>query len=240
MLARYDPPFRRVWWLGMPAFRRILLFAQVTPMAIAASTPVNAPVAPAPVIRSFWVRRRVAITGLLALCAVIYQIVAKIAPLNALDFGNPWLSVAYASIVLGLVVRSWAAGNLVKCVTLTQSGPYGLVRHPLYSGTFLLVFGFALLSGSWVSVALVVAPLLFIYPATVSYEERLLSREFGPAWTTYAAKTPRLIPNRIPMPSELVWFLDRWRRNGEYNAWLGAIAAIIGLVVIQTVGFGRS
>lgn len=202
-------------------------------MAIATSTASPAP--SAPIQLGYVVRRRVTITAALALCAVVYQVIAKKAPLNATNFANPWLIAAYVAILSGLLVRSWAAGNLVKCVTLTQSGPYALVRHPLYSGSFLLVLGFAILSGSWLSVALVVGPLVYIYSKTVSYEERLLTREFGGSWHAYAAKTPRLIPNRLPSFSELKWSLSRWRANGEYNAWLGAIGVIGGLIAIQTL-----
>jgi protein-S-isoprenylcysteine O-methyltransferase Ste14 len=202
-------------------------------MAIATSpaSPTPAP----PLTINFVVRRRVTITAALALCAVIYQVVARKAPLDAINFANPWLVVAYAAILSGLLVRSWAAGNLVKCVTLTQSGPYALVRHPLYSGSFLLVLGFAILSGSWLSVALVVGPLVYIYSKTVSYEERLLTRQFGGSWHTYATKTPRLIPNRLPAISELSWSLARWRANGEYNAWLGALGVIGGLIAVQAL-----
>ena len=45
-------------------------------------------------------------------------------------------------IALGLALRSWSAGHLVKNQDLTMTGPYAHLRHPLYAGTMLLTAGF--------------------------------------------------------------------------------------------------
>ena len=49
--------------------------------------------------------------------------------------------------VLGILVRLWASGFVVKNKELSTTGPYGLVRHPLYTGNILMLIGYCLANG---------------------------------------------------------------------------------------------
>jgi len=51
-------------------------------------------------------------------------------------------------IMFGEMVRLWASGYLVKLDEVTTSGPYSIVRNPLYAGTFMMAIGLCLLSES--------------------------------------------------------------------------------------------
>ena len=54
------------------------------------------------------------------------------------------------AVLLGVAVRTWGAGHLVKTTSLTISGPYARMRHPLYVGTLLCGSGIAvMLGGAW-------------------------------------------------------------------------------------------
>ena len=105
-----------------------------------------------------------------------------------------WLGVSL--VVLGEGVRLWASGHIVKNKELTTTGPYALVRHPLYVGNILLLAGFAAASGLWWSAPVVLALLLFYYPPAVEYEDHRLSRLFESQWREWAGHTRALIPNR--------------------------------------------
>ncbi|HJT11079.1 MAG TPA: isoprenylcysteine carboxylmethyltransferase family protein [Dongiaceae bacterium] len=74
-----------------------------------------------------------------------------------------------------------------------SDGPYAIVRHPMYSGTLLLIAGLPLLLGSWWGLALApVISLLFAIRAVM--EERTLMAEL-PGYTDYAARVRyRMIP----------------------------------------------
>jgi protein-S-isoprenylcysteine O-methyltransferase Ste14 len=74
-----------------------------------------------------------------------------------------------------------------------STGPYALVRHPMYSGIMLFFFGVPLLVGSWWGVALAPAfAILFALRADI--EERALVAGL-PGYADYAARVRyRLLP----------------------------------------------
>jgi protein-S-isoprenylcysteine O-methyltransferase Ste14 len=75
---------------------------------------------------------------------------------------------------------------------LVTSGPYHLVRHPIYSGILLASFGTAVgLSWSWL-IAVALAAVYFVYSATV--EEHNLTEQFPDAYPAYKHSTKMLVP----------------------------------------------
>jgi protein-S-isoprenylcysteine O-methyltransferase Ste14 len=82
--------------------------------------------------------------------------------------------------------RPKASGKLI------QTGPYRLVRHPVYAGGIALAFGWALWVGGWLTLLYALLLLVFMdYKA--SREERWL-RERYPGYPAYAARVRKLIP----------------------------------------------
>jgi 2-amino-4-hydroxy-6-hydroxymethyldihydropteridine diphosphokinase len=79
---------------------------------------------------------------------------------------------------------------------LTTTGPYGLVRHPMYGGILLAVIGASILAGSWWAGA-AAAPLGILFYFKSRHEERFL-RIVYPAYPDYARSVPkRLLPGII-------------------------------------------
>ncbi len=75
---------------------------------------------------------------------------------------------------------------------LVTSGPYRLVRHPIYSGILLAMLGTALATYLYWLIALGVMGAYFIYSAKV--EEGLMRASFPTTYSSYRAKTKMLIP----------------------------------------------
>jgi len=75
---------------------------------------------------------------------------------------------------------------------LVTSGPYRLVRHPIYSGLLLAVLGTALATDIHWLIVFGIVGVYFVYSARV--EERLLSSSFPTAYSNYKMKTKMLIP----------------------------------------------
>lgn len=107
----------------------------------------------------------------------------------------PWaLYLATVFVVLGVVVRLWASGFIMKNKELATNGPYALVRHPLYVGNILIVYAFAGASGIWWTFVIATAFFVFYYPPAIEYEDRKLAAIFGDAWQEFAKHTPALLP----------------------------------------------
>jgi protein-S-isoprenylcysteine O-methyltransferase Ste14 len=75
---------------------------------------------------------------------------------------------------------------------LVSSGPYRLVRHPIYSGVLVAGVGTAVaLSWAWL-IAVALAGVYFVYSATV--EERNLTEQFPDTYPAYKRSTRMLLP----------------------------------------------
>ncbi len=75
---------------------------------------------------------------------------------------------------------------------LVTSGPYRLVRHPIYSGILVANVGTAMaLSWFWLA-AFGLAAIYFVYSATV--EEKFLTEQFPEAYPAYKRSSKMLIP----------------------------------------------
>jgi protein-S-isoprenylcysteine O-methyltransferase Ste14 len=75
---------------------------------------------------------------------------------------------------------------------LIERGPYGVVRHPVYSGGLLVAAGISLALSPW---SLVVSAILaVVWALKASVEERFLIERY-PAYAEYCARTRyRLVP----------------------------------------------
>jgi len=86
--------------------------------------------------------------------------------------------------------RSWSI--MAAARTLVTSGPYGVVRHPLYASELLSMFGIALYYISVPGLLIVLATIAFTLRRTYN-EERVLRSAF-PEYEEYARRVPRIIP----------------------------------------------
>jgi protein-S-isoprenylcysteine O-methyltransferase Ste14 len=110
---------------------------------------------------------------------------------------TPLKIVGVVLVVLGLTVALWARGALGRAFTAltrppagaerTESGPYQLVRHPMYGGGILLFVGLSLMFG--VGALLLTAALAFLWRAKSAVEERELMHRF-PEYDGYRTRTP--------------------------------------------------
>ena len=75
---------------------------------------------------------------------------------------------------------------------LVTSGPYHLIRHPIYSGVLLAGVGTAVaLSWLWL-IAVALAGVYFVYSATV--EERTMAAQFPESYPVYRRSTKMFVP----------------------------------------------
>jgi protein-S-isoprenylcysteine O-methyltransferase Ste14 len=80
---------------------------------------------------------------------------------------------------------------------LVTSGPFAVVRHPMYLGLALAAIGALAVYRTWSTVLFVVQ--LPVLVARARREEELLARTFGEAWRRYAARVPAWLPRTRPI-----------------------------------------
>ena len=80
---------------------------------------------------------------------------------------------------------------------LVTTGPYHLVRHPIYLGLFLLAAGEALAFSSLPALGIVLFGIIPTFEWRARAEERLLSRIFGERYEVYQQQTKVIIPHLL-------------------------------------------
>lgn len=128
----------------------------------------------------------------------------------------------------GLALRAWATGHLEKNLRLTRSGPYALVRNPLYLGTSLAAAGFVIASQRWILAGVFAAVFLLVYLPVIELEEQHL-RNLFPEFAEYAKQVPGLFPTFRPVRDGKSFRWALYRKNREYEAGLGFVAGVIFL-----------
>jgi len=78
---------------------------------------------------------------------------------------------------------------------LVTSGPFAIVRHPMYAGLMLAALGGLLIYTTWTTVYFACfAPLMLV---RARREEQVLAAEFGEQWQEYCKRVPAFIPRLI-------------------------------------------
>jgi len=115
--------------------------------------------------------------------------------------GVAWLGVAVtlAGVALGICARLFLGSNWSATVTikerhtLVRRGPYALVRHPIYSGFLLAIFGTALAIGE-IRALIGASVVLAILVHKIFLEERFMSEQFGAEYAEYRREVKALVP----------------------------------------------
>ncbi len=108
--------------------------------------------------------------------------------------GGPFIALQVLSIILlipGITIWLWSVILILTMVPrqeLIASGPYALVKHPLYTSVGLLVLpAIGLLLDSWLGILVGV----ILYGAARIFapeEEKALAKAFGADWDEYCKK----------------------------------------------------
>ncbi len=157
--------------------------------------------------------------------------------------------LAGAALALpGLVLRAWAAGILEKDRELSVGGPYAHTRNPLYLGSFIMGAGAATAGRNpWFGLVFV-AFFTVAYGRAITRESAALERRFGSAYRHYRDAVGAFLPSARPYrpspdhrfpaaatPRVTSFTLARYRRNREYEALIGSVAAL-GILALKALG----
>jgi len=146
------------------------------------------------------------IVALALYLAIAAALAAASAPRLRLDANNWWtLGLGLAIVFAGAALRDWAIVSLGRYfrreVTIepgqriVRRGPYRVLRHPSYTGICLILAGFGLTFGSWVSAVVALLIVFLGLLPRIRVEEHALAQAFGSDYTAYGTSTDRMLPH---------------------------------------------
>lgn len=143
-------------------------------------------------------------------------------------------SIGFVLVTLGALGRIWSslyiAGN--KTETLIMVGPYSMVRNPLYFFSLIAAVGLSLSAESLLIAAVLFAAFMLYYPFVILEEEKKLIAVHGQVFRTYAARTPRLVPNPFLYRGGGEYLVDtrRFEKSAVDTMWFFWVFGIIQLI----------
>ena|SRR6218665_2015837 len=106
-------------------------------------------------------------------------------------------------IVLGVILRFAAIRSLGKMFTvdvtirqdhaLHTSGMYKYVRHPSYAASLLSFIGMGISQNNWLSMPIMIFPVLFSFIYRMNVEEKALIQAFGDEYKAYMKRSWRFL-----------------------------------------------
>ncbi len=135
--------------------------------------------------------------------------------------GPLWPGVVVA--LFGELWQVWAASHLHKNVTMVRSGPYALVRNPMYFGRFFVLLGFVLLTWRWYFIVGYVLIFALYAQARVLGEEARLRGLFGEEYADYCRRVNRWFPWPKGGSDGRRWSWEAVQRNHQLRVSLAVV-----------------
>jgi protein-S-isoprenylcysteine O-methyltransferase Ste14 len=158
---------------------------------------------------------------------------------NATDY---WETLSIFISFFGLGIRCFTVGYVPRgtsgrntksqsAESLNTTGMYSILRHPLYVGNFIIVFGITLFIQVWWFALIVWAGFWLYYERIIFSEEEFLRKKFGTSFIIWAEKTPILFPKfknwkKPGLPFSLKTVLRR-----EFSTFFSIIAVFFFLEI---------
>jgi len=182
--------------------------------------------------------RKLNIYLVIAIGVVVAFFLRDLGPFNDPLADRLWFWVSLAVALLGALIRVITSGHAAygtsgkkkkqaEAEELNTTGPYSLVRNPLYVGRIINFTGLAMLTGSWAYGALVFLISFLVYERIGVFEEEFLRGKFGEEHARWAAEVPFLLPRLhgyVPPKYPFWWRRMIWR---EYKKFFQLASALI-------------
>jgi protein-S-isoprenylcysteine O-methyltransferase Ste14 len=107
-------------------------------------------------------------------------------------------------VIIGLIIRVSAILKLKQLFTYTvtnlenheliESGLYKVIRHPAYLGQLIVFMGTSVCLSNWLSILLMMIPVVSGYLYRINIEEQFMSSQMGQKYSDYKKRTKKLIP----------------------------------------------
>jgi protein-S-isoprenylcysteine O-methyltransferase Ste14 len=117
---------------------------------------------------------------------------------------NTFFVIGSILAIIGLIIRVTSILILKQQFTYTvtkiedheliESGLYRIIRHPGYLGQLIIFLGISTSLSNWLSILLMIVPILLGYLNRIIVEEKFMIEQMGQKYIDYQKRTKRLIP----------------------------------------------
>jgi protein-S-isoprenylcysteine O-methyltransferase Ste14 len=117
---------------------------------------------------------------------------------------NTFFVIGSVLALIGLIIRVTSIIQLKQQFTYTvtklenheliEKGLYKIIRHPGYLGQLIIFLGTSVCLSNWLSILLMIIPVLSGYLYRINVEERFMVEQMGQKYLDYRKRTKRLIP----------------------------------------------
>lgn len=136
-----------------------------------------------------WSVRRSPFTPILSL-GKLFEVASAIITM-VLAIGSVW----FISAAVRTLGKQWSlAARVLEGHNLITTGPYNVVRNPIYTGMFGMLLATGLAISHWVGLLIAVIVFAVGTLVRVRSEEKLLREAFGEEFVAYAGKVPAVVP----------------------------------------------
>jgi protein-S-isoprenylcysteine O-methyltransferase Ste14 len=117
--------------------------------------------------------------------------------LKSLSYSWPTRAVGVWMTLIGMLLVFFGWMKIHKSSGLVTGGIYRYIRHPQYTGIFLIITGWMF---RWINpTILIMYPILLVlYYRLARREERQVLKEYGDAYLKYKENTPMFFPIKLP------------------------------------------
>jgi protein-S-isoprenylcysteine O-methyltransferase Ste14 len=117
---------------------------------------------------------------------------------------NTFFAIGTVLALAGLIIRVTSILKLKQQFTYTvteienheliETGLYKFIRHPGYLGQLIIFLGISTSLSNWLSILLMMVPILLGYLNRINVEEKFMANQMGQKYLDYKKRTKRLIP----------------------------------------------
>jgi protein-S-isoprenylcysteine O-methyltransferase Ste14 len=119
-------------------------------------------------------------------------------------YWNTFFAIGMALFATGLMIRIHSILTLKQYFTysvakvenqkIIATGLYKFIRHPGYLGQLIIFIGISTSISNWLSILVMMIPIILGYIYRVNIEERFMLEQLGEDYLNYQKRTKRLIP----------------------------------------------
>ncbi len=133
-----------------------------------------------------------------------FSFIVAATKMGRIYYWNTFFVIGSVLTLTGLIIRVTSILQLkqqftytvtkVKNHELIETGLYKIIRHPGYLGQLIIFLGISTCLSNWLSILLMVIPVLLGYLNRINVEEKFMAEQMGQKYLDYRKRTKKLIP----------------------------------------------